>query len=546
MLGYMMDMPLLVTDILKHGMRNTPEQVVVSRLVESEELHSCTFLELGHRVAQLAHALKAMGIEEGDRVGVMAWNNHRHLELYYAVAGIGAICHTINPRLGPENAGYVMNHAADKVVFYDETFKPLAEGLAPHLPQVQQYIAMSPGTNEVPADFAGKPVKIYDEMIADHPQSYDWPVLDENTGCGMCYTSGTTGKPKGVIYSHRSQVLHTLVSSLPSIIGFEPEDPILAVVPMFHVNAWGLPFSALLNGIKLVMPGPGLDAPRLFELLDSTKAAFAVGVPTIWLNLLKYVEDNNLSLPDLKYALVGGSALSERIIKGFEAYGVRTRQGWGMTEMSPVGTTNFEEPGFYDLPEEERITKQLQQGKPVPFIDMRIVDAEGNLMPHDGETDGHLQVRGHWVLSQYYNHDQPTLTKDGWFDTGDVAVIHPDGRMQITDRAKDAIKSGGEWLSTIEIENAALSHEDVENAAVIGMPHPKWLERPFLILQMSIHAKATPEEVLEYTRSKLPKISWPDDVQTVQNIPLGATGKVLKTELRKQFKDYTLPTVKDA
>ncbi|RFB06295.1 long-chain fatty acid--CoA ligase [Parvularcula marina] len=541
MLGYMMDTPLLTTDLLRHGLRNSPDQQIVSRLVEGG-IHSYSFREAGARIAQLAHALKAMGIEEGDRVGVMAWNTYRQLELYYAVAGIGAVCHTINPRLGPENAAYVMNHAGDKVVFYDETFKPLAEGLAPHLPKVERYIAMSPGNEEVPADFAGKPVSVQDDLMKGLPEEYDWPSFDENTSCGMCYTSGTTGKPKGVVYTHRSQVLHALVTSLPSVVGFAPDEPVMAVVPMFHVNAWGLPFSALLGGTKLVLPGPGLDAPRLYDMIEETGTAYSLGVPTLWLNLLKHVEDNGFKFSTLKYVLSGGSALSERIIRGFERLGVRVRQGWGMTEMSPVGTTNFEEEGFFDLPEDERIKKQLQQGKPVPLVDMRIVSPTGEVLPHDGETDGHLQVRGPWVLSEYYLHDEPTLTADGWFDTGDVAVIHKDGRMQITDRAKDAIKSGGEWLSTIEIENAALSHPDVENAAVIGMPHPKWQERPLLIVQMDIHAKATPEDVLQFTRDRLPKISWPDDIKVVKNIPLGATGKVLKTELRKTFADYKLPT----
>ncbi|ADM10637.1 acyl-CoA synthase [Parvularcula bermudensis HTCC2503] len=538
--GLMMETPLLVTEILRHAVRSSPNQEVVTRLVEGG-MHRYTFKEAGERIAQLAHALVALGVGEGDRVGVMGWNTHRQLELYYATAGIGAVCHTINPRLGPENAGYVMNHARDKVVFYDETFLPLVKGLAPHLATVESYIALS-ATGALP-EIGDKPVHNYESLIEKHPTTYDWPEFDERTACGLCYTSGTTGRPKGVLYTHRSTVLHALVLAQPNVGAFDRGDALLPVVPMFHVNAWGVPYAALMMGVKLVMPGPGLDGESLYEIFESEQVAYALGVPTVWLNLLNYVDQNNLSFSSLKHTMVGGAALSERIIKGFERHGVRVRQGWGMTEMSPIGTTNVEEDDWSELPEEERVQIQLRQGKAVPFMQMRIVDDEGNCLPHDGESDGHLQVKSPWVLSAYYEYDGQTLTDDGWFDTGDVVVIHPDGRMQITDRAKDVIKSGGEWLSTIDIENAALSHPAVANAAVIGMPHPKWQERPLLIVEMAKGANAEPAEILEFTRQQLPKISWPDDVQTVETIPLGATGKVLKTELRKQFADFTLPTV---
>ena len=359
MQGLMMDTPLLLTGILRHALRATPNQEIVTNLVEGG-IHRYTYAEAGARIAKLANALTRMGIKKGDRVGVIGWNTHRQLELYYATAGIGAVCHTINPRLGPENAGYVMNHAQDKVVFFDATFAPLAEGLAPHLPQVETFVAMTPEGAGI--SVGGKPVDTYEGLIAKEEDSYDWPDLDENTACALCYTSGTTGKPKGVLYTHRALVLHTLVTSLPTSFGTTPDDVILPVVPMFHVNAWGVPYTALLGGLKLVLPGPGMDGETLYKLMEEEKVTYSLGVPTVWLNLLAYVEGNKLSFSTLKYSLVGGSALSARIIQGFEALGVRTRQGWGMTEMSPTGTVNAEEPGFYDLPKDERITLQLRQG----------------------------------------------------------------------------------------------------------------------------------------------------------------------------------------
>jgi fatty-acyl-CoA synthase len=542
MQGLMMESPLVITEILRHAMRTNPHQEIVTRLVEGGT-HRYTFADSGRRIAQLAHALTAMGIGVGDRVGVMGWNTHRQFELYYATACIGAVCHTINPRLGPENAGFVINHAEDKVLFFDTTFSPLVEALAPSLKSVKRYIALTPVDQRV--TIQANAVDSYEALLDGKPETYDWPHLDENTACGLCYTSGTTGQPKGVLYSHRAMCLHSMVTSLPTSLGIDLDDSLLPVVPMFHVNAWGVPYSAFLLGAKLVFPGPGLDGKSLYELIEEEGVTFSLGVPTVWLNLLNYVESQGLSFSRMKYTLVGGAALSERIIDGFEKLGVRTRQGWGMTEMSPTGTVNFEEPDFYDLPREERIALQLRQGKALPFIDMRLVDDEGKILPHDGESDGHLQVRGPWVLSSYYRADEATLTDDGWFDTGDVAVIHTDGRMQITDRAKDVIKSGGEWISTIDIENAALSHPAVVQAAAIGMPHPKWQERPLLIVQLAEGATATADEILEFVKAKLPKLSWPDDVQIVDEIPIGATGKVLKTKLRERFKDYVLPSLRD-
>lgn len=536
--GLMQQAPLLLTDILRHALRNAADQEIVTRLVEGG-IHRYTFKDAGDRIAQLAHALTEMGIGLGDRVAVIGWNTHRQLEMYYALAGIGAVCHTINPRLGPENAGYVMAHAGDKAVFYDATFAPLAAGLAPHLPAVESYVEMCP---EGAVTENGLNAQCYESLIAGKPTEFDWPQLDENTACGLCYTSGTTGKPKGVLYSHRALVLESLVSALPTSLGCQMGDVCLPVVPMFHVNAWGVPYTSLLLGMKLVLPGPGLDGASLHELIVEEDVTYALGVPTVWLNLLAYVEEKGADFGKLKYSLIGGSALSESLIRGYDKYGVRCRQGWGMTEMSPIGTINVETPGFYDLPIEERIPVQVKQGKAVPFVDMRVVKADGTVLPNDGESEGHLQVRGPWIIDTYYGFEANTLTKDGWFDTGDVAVLNPDGMMQITDRAKDVIKSGGEWISSIDIENAALNHPDVMQAAALGMHHPKWDERPLLIVQLKPGKDTALSDIQTFVNDQLPKISTVDDVQKVDEIPIGATGKVLKTKLREVFADYVLPT----
>lgn len=538
MLGQMQNSPLLLTDILRQAVRNFPNQEVVTRLVEGG-IHRYTFQDASKRIAKLANALTKMGVAKGDRIGVIGWNTHRQLELYYAISGIGAICHTINPRLGPENAGYVIGHAENKAIFYDATFAPLVAAIAPSVSCVERYVELCPDGSVTDN---GLGAESYEALIADHPEEFEWPTFDENTACSMCYTSGTTGKPKGVLYSHRALVLEAIVSCLPTGLGCSQADTILPVVPMFHVNAWGVPYTSLLIGMKLVMPGPGLDGASLHQLIIDEGVTYALGVPTVWLNLLSYIESNNLDLGKLRYSLVGGAALSAKIIKGYDKYGVRTRQGWGMTEMSPLGTVNMETPGFYDLPQDERVELQLRQGQAMPFVDMRVVGPDGKALPHDGVSDGILQVRGPWIIKSYFKADKPAVEDDNWFDTGDVAVIHPDGTMQITDRAKDVIKSGGEWISSIDIENLALNHPDVAQAAALGMPHPKWDERPLLVVQLKEGAAGDTKAIQEFVNSKLSKISWVDDVQVVEEIPLGATGKVLKTKLRQHFADYTLPT----
>lgn len=541
MQGLMMQTPLNISSILTHARRNFADQEIVSRAVEGG-FHRYTYRDFYARTCQLAHALTEMGIETGDRVGVIGWNTWRQLELYYAISCIGAVCHTINPRLGPENAAFVINHAEDKVIFYDTTFAPLAEGLAAFLPCVEKYVVMTDADHKGEGKFTPD---IYEDLLAGQPEEFDWPLLDENLASGMCYTSGTTGQPKGVVYSHRSTVIHTLLAALPTTMGAEAEDILMPVVPMFHVNAWGVPYAALMMGTKLVLPGPGMDGASLHEIIEQEQVTYALGVPTIWLNLLNYVNSEGKTFSSLKFSLIGGAALPESLILGYEEHGVKSRQGWGMTEMSPIGTINFQPPSFYDRPREERIPEQLKQGKAVPLVDMRLVNDDGHVIPHDGKTSGHLQVRGPAVLSGYYKLEGETLTLDGWFDTGDVAIIDADGVMSITDRSKDVIKSGGEWISTLDIENIAMTHPHVSQAAVIGIPHPKWDERPLLIIEPPKGVAPDIDAIMEHVRSQLPKLSWPDAIEVVDEMPLGATGKVQKTKLREKFKDYVLPDLRE-
>lgn len=537
MRGLMMDRPLLTTEILKHAARNYRNTEIVTRTVEGP-IHRYTVADSDRRIRKLANALVALGVKPGDRVGVIGWNTYRQFEMYYAVGGIGAVLHTVNPRLGPENAAYVINHAEDAYLFYDLTFAPLVAALKPHLKTVRQFGVL---TDRDHAGDAGEGALIYEDLVADGSEAFDWPDFDENTAVAMCYTSGTTGDPKGVVYSHRALVLQAFAAGLPSSLGLKEGDVLLPVVPMFHVNAWNTPYSCLLTGVKQVFPGPRLDGEGLYELLDSEKVTYSAGVPTVWLGLLQYLQQSGKSLPHLRTGMSGGSALPEALIRGFAKYDVELLQGWGMTEMSPIGTINVLPPAIEALPLDERIPYQLKAGRALPFVDMRIVDAGGHVLECNGVCEGHLQVRGPWIIDEYYKADNPTLTDDGWFDTGDVAVIDPDGFMQITDRSKDVIKTGGEWVSSIEIENAALLHPDVSQAGVIGVHHPKWQERPLLVVHKRPGSELTAEELKEFLKPKLDKIAWPDAVEFVDQIPLGATGKVLKTELRKMFKKYVLP-----
>lgn len=537
MMGLMMDRPLLTTEILKHAERNFRKTEIVTRTVEGP-IHRYRISDSAKRIRKLANALTTLGVKQGDRVGVIGWNTYRQFEMYYAVGGLGAVLHTINPRLGPENAAFVINHAEDEYLFYDTTFAPLVNALRPNLKTVKHYCVL---TDAEHAGEAGAGAVTYEELIAGESDQFEWRDFDENTAIAMCYTSGTTGDPKGVVYSHRALVLQSFAACLPTAMSVEEGDVLLPVVPMFHVNAWNTPYSCLMTGIKQVYPGPRLDGEGLYELLDSEKVTYSAGVPTVWLGLLQYLEKTGKKLPYLKKGLCGGSALPEALIRGYEKYGVELQQGWGMTEMSPIGTVNVLPPGIRDLPTEERIPYQLKAGRALPFVDMRIASEDGEVLPCDGECEGQLQVRGPWIIKDYYKSTSQTLTDDGWFDTGDVAIIDEDGFLQITDRSKDVIKTGGEWVSSIDIENAALMHDGVAQAGVIGVHHPKWQERPLLVVVKAEGKNPTEDEIKEFLKDKLDKIAWPDAVEFVDEIPLGATGKVLKTELRKMFKGYELP-----
>lgn len=537
MLGLMMDRPLLTTEILKHAVRNFRTTEIVTRTVEGP-IHRYTVEDAKKRICQLSHALTAMGVKRGDRIGVIGWNTHRQFEMYYAVGGLGAVLHTVNPRLGPENAAYVINHAEDDYLFFDITFAPLVAALKPHLKTVKSFFALTDRAHA--PEFKGE-LHVYEDLIAGEKCDYDWPEFDENTAVTMCYTSGTTGEPKGVLYSHRALVLQSFAASLPSGMGVKEGDVFLPVVPMFHVNAWNAPYTCMMLGVKQVFPGPRLDGEGLYELLDAEKVTYSAGVPTVWLGLLNYLEKTGKELPHLKKGMCGGSALPEALIRGYARRGVELQQGWGMTEMSPIGTVNVLPPHVARLPDDQKIPYQLKAGRALPFVDMRLVSEDGHVLPHDGKTDGRLQVRGPWIVGSYYKAKAATLTADGWFDTGDVATIDPDGFLQITDRSKDVIKTGGEWVSSIEIENAALLHPAVAQAGVIGVAHPRWQERPLLIVVRKDGADATADDIKEFLKGKLDKIAWPDAVEFVKEIPIGATGKVLKTELRKMFKGYALP-----
>ncbi|WP_458764011.1 3-(methylthio)propionyl-CoA ligase [Cupriavidus basilensis] len=537
LMGQMMSEPLLISSIIKHAARHYGGTEIVSRRTEGD-LHRYTYRDCELRARKLAQAIAALGVQSGDRVGTLAWNGYRHLEIYYGVSGSGAVCHTVNPRLFPEQVAYIINHAEDQYVFFDATFLPLVEGVAAHCPGVKGWVMMS-DRSHMPAQ-AKVPLLCYEDLIDAQDGNYTWPQFDENTASSLCYTSGTTGNPKGALYSHRSTVLHSYASALPDALGCSARDVILPVVPMFHVNAWGLPYSVPLVGAKLVLPGAKLDGASVYELFEKEKVTFSAGVPTVWLGLLQHVQANNLKFSTFNRTVIGGSAAPPAMIRALKALGVETIHAWGMTEMSPLGTSCKLLARHNDLPEDEQQKIQEKQGRVIYGVDMKIVDGDGNELPWDGKAFGDLHVRGPWVIEHYYRNDASPLV-DGWFPTGDVATIDPDGYMQITDRSKDVIKSGGEWISSIDIENVAAAHPAVHMAACISCYHPKWDERPLLVVMKKPGAEVTREELLKYFEGKVAKWWIPDDVAFVTEIPLTATGKMQKLKLREQFKDYRLP-----
>jgi acyl-CoA synthetase (AMP-forming)/AMP-acid ligase II len=540
--GLMMDAPLVISTILRHAQRFEGDVEIVSRSVEGP-IHRETYAELGKRAAQLAHALRALGVEPGDRVGTLAWNTYRHVEVYYGVAGIGAVCHTANPRLHEEQIAYIINHADDTFIFTDLTFVPLLEALAPRLPRVRGYVILTDAAH-MPATTLPN-VHCYETLLAAQPTTIAWPTFDENMAAGLCYTSGTTGEPKGALYSHRSSVLHAMSGCMSELTRrAESSRCLMPIVPMYHVNAWGFPYLAPMMGAKLVLPGPAHDPASLYALLEGERVQTAGAVPTIWLAMLNYLEETGKELTALRALRIGGSAAPRALIDAFESRGIEVIHGWGMTETSPVCTTGSIKAKHRSAPDARAY--QMHAGRIVYGVDMRIVDDEGVVLPDDGVAQGELQVRGPWVIGAYYRNAEASakaFTADGWFRTGDVASLDSDGYLTIRDRSKDLIKSGGEWISSIDLENAAVAHPDIMEAAAIAIPHPKWAERPLLVVVPRPGVTLDRSAVLQFLEGKVAKWWLPDDVLFVTALPHTATGKVSKRDLREQYAHNQLSLV---
>ncbi|WP_372749408.1 long-chain fatty acid--CoA ligase [Litorivivens sp.] len=536
MLAPMMESPLLISGLMEFGVVNHPEAEIVSRKVEDNSIHRITQLGAAKRTRQLANALLNWGVKPGDRIATLAWNTWRHYEVYYATAGIGSICHTINPRLFPEQLEYIFNHAEDRMLFIDLNLLPLVEALRDKLPHLQAIVVMC--DKEYMPDSKIDGLICYEEFIAPHSESFEWPQFDESTPCSLCYTSGTTGNPKGVMYTHRSTVLHAMGSLHAQALDIKADSVILPVVPMFHVNAWGIPYAVTITGAKLVFPGAAMDGASLWELIKSEEPTLLAGVPTVWLGLLNHLDSIGETMHSVQTVVVGGSAAPLSMIKAFdEKHDAFLLHAWGMTEMSPIGTVNAPTKAMLAMPKEERYQQQRKQGRPVYGVDMKIIDDDGNELPRDGKAYGRLMVRGPWIVNSYYKSDK-LATENGWFDTGDVATIDSHNTMQIVDRSKDVIKSGGEWISSIDLENVAVGHPAVAEACVIGIPHEKWQERPLLLVVLKDGASASEADILDYLKPQLASFWVPDAVVFRDDLPHTATGKLLKVPLREEYADF--------
>jgi fatty-acyl-CoA synthase len=545
MLGLMMDQPLLISDLIRHADRHHGDTEIVSKTIEDGSIHRYTYRDAHKRARRLAKALAALGVKRHDRVATMAWNSYRHFEIYYATAGSGGVIHTINPRLFPEQIVYIANHAEDTVLFFDVNLAPLVEKVAPLLKSVKAFVAMTARATMPKANIPN--LHCYEELLEAQDDRYQWPSFDEHTAACLCYTSGTTGNPKGALYSHRSTMLHAYAAALPDALNLSARDVILPVVPMFHVNAWGLPYSCALTGAKLVFPGHHLDGKSLHGLFETEGVTMSAGVPTVWLGLLNYMKEQKLKFSTLKGVVIGGSAAPPAMIRTFqEDYGVQVLHAWGMTEMSPLGTVCTFKAKHARASKEERYALQNKVGRAIFGVDMRIVGEDGNELPHDGKAFGDLQVRGPWVVKGYFKAEggDPLRSDEaglGWFPTGDVVTIDADGYVQITDRSKDVIKSGGEWISSIDLENIAIAHPAVQEAAVIGVKHPKWDERPIVVVVKKAGQELSKADLIKFYEGKIAKWWMPEDVVFVTELPHTATGKLSKLTLRQQMKDYKLP-----
>ena len=541
MLGLMQDWPLTVDKILDHAKNWHGHREVVTRSVEGPIVRA-TYAEIHARAKRVSSVLKEWDVKVGDRIATLAWNSGRHMEVWYGIMGMGAICHTLNPRLFPEQLIYIINHAEDRIIFVDMTFIPLLEAILPHCPTVQRVVVM---TDELTMPATKLPgAECYEALLGSASEDVVWGGFDEQTACGLCYTSGTTGNPKGVLYSHRSNFIHTLLGMQSTVLGPSPKEVILPVVPMFHANAWGIAFAGPASGAKLVMPGARMDGAAIYELIVSEGVTFSAAVPTVWQMLLTHLRENNLTIPTVKRVMIGGSAVPESLIRAFhDEFDIEVIQGWGMTETSPIGTTSILPPELEALPYDESMKWRVKQGMPPLGVELKLKNYAGQEMPHDGHTYGRLMIKGPTISGAYFRGEGgDILDHEGFFDTGDVSTIDEHGFMQITDRAKDVIKSGGEWISSIEIENIAVGHPRVELAAVIGAAHPKWDERPVLIVKLKPGEAQNKQEHLDFLQGKIAKWWMPDDVVFVDDIPLGATGKIDKKLVRERLKDYRLPT----